>query len=154
MPRHRRRPVDALIVDPPEKRRELQFSKSVSEGDREKIRRNMLAKGQLWAERHPTIRFDAGRCERIREGDILVRGNLSVRGVASQVDLPMSVAFDEGTLRARVGFDKTHADFGFKPYSAALGALKNADVLSFYVDLRATRTGTVTRATGPSSAGR
>lgn len=128
-----------LKVDPPEKRKALGFDKDLSEGDRKSVAKNMRAKNQLFADRFPSIRFVATDCKAVDEGRIFVHGTLTIRGMGAQVYLPMRVEEDDEGLRARVDFTQSHADFGFSPYSAALGALKNDDALRFHVDVRARR---------------
>jgi len=142
-------PVSGLEVDPEPKRRALGFDKPLSDGDRAKVEKNMRAKNQLWADEYALIRFRGTRCERKDASTIEVRGALTVRGVSADVVLPVRVDFEEDGLRARVDFTRVHADFGFEPYSNLLGALKNDDALRFHVDLRATRTSTVSQPSGP-----
>jgi polyisoprenoid-binding protein YceI len=132
-------PVSELEVDPEEKRAELGFDKKLSEGDKRDIRRNMLKPDQLWGDRHPMIRFESDSCTDYGEGRVLVRGKMTIRGVGKQLDLPLRVRFDDQGLWAEVAFTQVHEDFGFEPYSAALGALKNDRPIRFNVRIRAER---------------
>lgn len=132
-------PVAGLDVDPPAKREEMAFDKDLSDGDRKKVDRNMRAKGQLWAEEHPSIRFRGTRCEVLEDGVLQLEGSLTIRGVSNSLSLPIRVDRDDDGLRARVEFDQTHRAYGFEPYSALLGSLKNDETISFHVDLRARR---------------
>lgn len=136
--------VTDLRVDPTEKRKELGFEKKLSDADRKSVRKNMLAQGQLWAQRFPRIRFSADSCEWLGEGRVFVKGRLKIRGVSTRLYLPVRLEPVEEGIRVRTEFIKRHEDFGFEPYKAALGALKNGEVLSFEVDIRLR-----TRAAGP-----
>jgi len=131
-------PVRALVVDPDEKREALGFGKELDEGGKQKVRKNMLAKSQLFARSFPEIRFEAKRCAAQAGGGVAVTGALTIRGVSVEMSLPMQVEFQEDRLRAKVDFTRSH-EFGFDPYSNALGALKNDDPLRFHVDIVATR---------------
>jgi polyisoprenoid-binding protein YceI len=135
-------PIAGLDVDPERKRAALGFEKSMSDGDRKKTAKNMKAKDQLWADRHPVIEFRSARCEADGEGIVRVDGKLSIRGVGKSLSLPVKIEPDAKGLRARVDFEQVHGDFGFEPYSALFGALKNEDSLRFHVDIRAVRTST------------
>lgn len=124
----------------------------VSAKDREKIRKSMLAKGQLDAAGHPEI---VARITEVRE-QAATHGNavapearerntfpyaatleLTIRG--KQVAKPVAARYElvDGalTIEALGAFNFT--DFGIKPYSAFLGAVKNQDGFHVYVSLSA-----------------
>ncbi|MEM1023607.1 MAG: YceI family protein [Myxococcota bacterium] len=131
-------PVRSLVVDPDGKRESLGFEKELGESGKQKVRDNMLAKSQLFARSFPEIRFEAQQCTVAAEGKIALEGALTIRGVRVKMNLPMKVDFDQDRLRARVDFTRGH-EFGFDPYSNALGALKNDEPLRFHVDIVAIR---------------
>jgi len=133
-------PVRSLVVDPDDKREALGFGKELDEGGKQKVRDNMLAKSQLFARSFPEIRFKASRCAAQAGGGVAMTGALTIRGVSVEMSLPMQVEFGEDQLRAQVEFTRSH-EFGFDPYSNALGALKNDDPLRFHVDIVARREG-------------
>ena len=108
-------PVESLVVDPEAKRRELEFERSLDEGDKKAIRKNMLAKGQLWAERHSAVTFEGTDCAAREGGVVVVRGALTIRGVSLDLSLPLEVTFEDESLRARTDFRRVHRDFGFEP---------------------------------------
>ncbi|MGF1510857.1 MAG: YceI family protein [Myxococcota bacterium] len=130
-------PVKDLVVDPEPKRKALGFEKKLSDGDKDEIRKNMLKKNQLWADKYETVRFESVSCVEVEPERFRIRGALTVRGVQADLELPIQVQFDPEGLRARTVFVQVHEDFGFKPYSAALGALKNDERIRFHVDIRA-----------------
>ncbi len=132
-------PVSGLVVDPPAKRKALGFEKDLSEKDIKKIDRNMRAKDQLWTDRYGEIRYQAERCRELEPGVLEISGKLTLRGVTLALSLPVKVDATADGLRARVDFERTHGDFGFSPYKAFLGTLKNADSLKFHVDIHARR---------------
>ena len=98
----------------------------------------MLAKKQLWADEHPTITYQSTRCA--PSGDqITATGTLTIRGAAKEVTTPLQITLEGNRFTATGQFTVNHTDFDFKPYSAALGTIKNANPLEFHLDLTATR---------------
>jgi polyisoprenoid-binding protein YceI len=127
-------PVDGLVVDPDETRTKYGFEGTTSDGDKRKIRDNMLGKKQIDAVRFPTITFVSQACRRSGE-DVMVEGQLTVHGVTKPVTTQMKLTVDDGSFRAQGSFKTTHGDFGLTPYAALLGSLRNADELEFHVDV-------------------
>jgi hypothetical protein len=58
-----------------------------------------------------------------------------MRGVEKEVKLPVNVSVKDHELIGVGALLIRHTDFRFKPYSAALGAVKNADEISLKVKL-------------------
>lgn len=125
-------PVSQLVVDEPKMRQRLGYEERISDGDRDRVRENMLAEDQLFGKKHQKIRFSATKCERKAEG-IVVTGDLEIRGVKKQISVPMKVDFNGDRFRAQGKFTLKHSDFGFEPYSTALGAISNDEALRFQV---------------------
>ena len=128
-------PVNSLVVDPDGARERRGFEGETSDGDKSTILKNALSKGQLNAASHPHITYKASRCE--PQGDkVRVVGDLTIRGVTRTVSTVLTITADGTQFRARGRFDAKHADFGMKPYTARLGSLRNAEPLTFYVDVK------------------
>ncbi len=62
-------------------------------------------------------------------------GKLTMRGTSKTVTANMTVNADGSKLSAKGSFTASHADFGFSPFSAILGTLKNDEALSFSIDV-------------------
>ncbi len=129
-------PVAQLDVDPQWLRDKVGYTQKLKDSDRESIRKNMLAKDQLNVDAHPTISFSGSNCSGA-EGAYKVRGSLTIRGQSAPVTALMDIDADGKTLKASGGFEAKHTDFGFDPYSAMLGALKNRNELQFTVKVEA-----------------
>lgn len=127
-------PTTGLLVDAPAWRRRVGLAKTVTEGQREDIRTHMLAEAQLSAAEHPWITFRAARCDG-PPGSLVAHGTLSVRGVAHEVAVPVTVQVDGTHLSVQGQFTARATDFGFQPYSALLGAVKNRDEMTFVFDV-------------------
>ena len=127
-------PVEELVVDALEDRQRLGLEGGPDDKDRAKIRKSMLSKKQLRAEDHPTITYQSTRCEPSGD-DLMTTGNLTIRGATKEISAPLRIGVEDGRFTAEGQFTVNHTDFGFKPYSAALGTIKNADPLEFHLSL-------------------
>ncbi|MFK7927483.1 MAG: YceI family protein [Myxococcota bacterium] len=122
-------PVSSLVVDPPGSRKRKGFKGETSAKDKATIKKNALGKNQLNGGAHPKITFRSTSCA--AAGDrVLVSGKLTVRGVTKSVKTPMRISASPDRFKASGSVGFSHTQFGFKPFSAALGALKNDDKLT------------------------
>jgi hypothetical protein len=146
-------PVQSLDVDPPAERaarsarlRELGLLDAelppVDEGDRGKVRVAMLDEGQLDGARFPAVsaelvaleRRGGGAAARVALGwDATVR--LTVRGRTVEKRVPARWELVDGELRAEAVAEARFTEFGIEPYSAFLGAVRNADLFHFVVEI-------------------
>lgn len=130
-------PAASLVVDPPGSRRRAGLEGETSEKDKRSIRDNALGKSQLHADKFPTLTFRSTSCA--PAGDrVEVRGTLNIRGVDKAVKTKMRIDSDPSRFSARGSLSVVHGDFGFKPFTAVLGSLRNDDKLTFDLDFRAT----------------
>ncbi len=132
-------PVERLAVDEPELRERLAYGQPVSESDRASIRRSMLGPDQLDGARFPGIRFASVGCRQLPDRRIEVSGDLEIRGRKKRIAVPLAARLVDDRLRAEGSFTVTHADFGFSPYSALLGAIRNDEALRFTLNLVGSR---------------
>lgn len=128
-------PTQALRVDHPDDRRRVGLKGGPDEDDRRTILEHLRADDQLDVERYPTITFTSVRCR----ADGAVEGELTIRGKTKRVILPMKIELNEPRISAKGEVQLRHSDFGFEPYSAALGTIGNAEALRFEISLVAER---------------
>jgi polyisoprenoid-binding protein YceI len=128
----------SLRVDDPAARRRLGVEGDLSESQRADVGKAMGAPDQLDVARYPTIRFVATRVVAEGQGRLRVTGRLTLRGVTQEVTFPATVALESGALRARATVTFLQSSFGYRPYSALLGAIRNKDEVTLHVDLVAT----------------
>ena len=90
----------------------------------------MPVRDVLRVERHPTIRYVAGS---VRLDDAQVRGQLMLCGKSK--DVTGSLRSTDGRIRAV--FELDQRDFGIRPFSAMLGALKIKAQVRVEIDVAA-----------------
>jgi len=127
----------SLRVDEPAARRRLGVEGDLSDSQRADVDKAMRAPDQLDVARHPTIRFASTRVVREGDGRLRVTGQLTLRGVTREVSFPATVALESGALRGRATLTFLQSRFGYRPYSALLGAIRNKDEVTLHVDLAA-----------------
>jgi polyisoprenoid-binding protein YceI len=97
---------------------------TLSRGDKKKIYDN-ITKDVLRTRKHPEIRFDSTNVVERGEG-FAVEGTLQMHGKSRNMQASVRADGDRWVTEVQVH----QPDFGIKPYSAALGALKvKPDVL-------------------------
>jgi polyisoprenoid-binding protein YceI len=124
-----------LRIDDPAARRRSGVEGEISASERADVAKAMRAPDQLDVARYPTIRFASTRVVPEGEGRLRVTGSLTIRGVTREVSFPVTVALEDGALRARATLRFLQSSFGYRPYSALLGAIRNKDEVSLEVDL-------------------
>ncbi len=146
--------VEELLVDAPGKHerwssriQELAILDTgpaeISDGNRSKIREAMLGKKQLDSASFPDLEVELESLSRrsLQVGDtefpfealLLVK----IHGETRRVKAAVRFQWDDDTLHFEGVATAKFSDFGIKPYSAMLGAVKNLDEFHFYLSLRA-----------------
>lgn len=127
--------VSELLPDPPEVRVKVGLlAAGPSESQREEVLSHIKADYQLDSARHDTIRFVSTRISGT-SGDVLVSGEMTIRGVTRTVEVPMRLTRLEDGLRARGKLRIKQTDFGYKPFSALFGALAVKDEVDIVMDI-------------------
>ena len=106
----------------------------LSASDREKMRDNLLGADVLDARRFPTLDF-AGRFAGTMDGGTLA-GNLTVRGVACSIAMPIRTSREARVLVATGSWEGKLTHLGIKPFKALLGAIKLEDWIALRVEAR------------------
>lgn len=131
--------AETLAVDDPDLRRRTEprlielgllddpFG-ALSERQRSKVRDNMLDENQLDAARFPTIEATLLSLESSE-----ARLSLTIRGVTHERKFKTNIAERDGAIEVEAWGPLLFSDFGIKPYSAALGAVRNRDEFFLYV---------------------
>ena len=133
-------PVDAIEIDNPALRQAAGkgFESRPSASDIIGTRHNMLSSGQLDAADFPNIRVHIA-LQRWQPPQALLRLTLTVRGQASELQVPAQVYIDDHALRLNATLELSQQALGITPFSALGGTLKVADTVKLSVSLRAYR---------------
>jgi polyisoprenoid-binding protein YceI len=128
-------------VDPPALRRAYGMKSMLDADDRKKVKRNLEAKDQLWVTKYPEIRFVSTSAKALGGKRYVVFGKLTIRGVTRAVRIKVSAWLKDGgkRLEGKGQLRFKQSNFGYKPYSAGLGLVKNRDPVTLNLYLVATR---------------
>lgn len=129
--------VDALENDAPALRKRLGLRGELSEEERRTVGAAMRSEGQLDVKRHPRVGFTSKQVTRLDPSRLEVRGTMTLRGVAVELIVPVTVSVRDDLLRGEGTVGITHAMFGFKPFSTALGTIRNAEEISLRLKISA-----------------
>ena len=124
-----------LRADSPQTRQRFQVRGEPTPADVSDIERNMKAEGQLHVAKFPLITFVSTTVTAERQGQYWVTGQLTIHGVTRTVRFPATVVMEGQTLRGTGTLSFTQSSFGYRPYSALLGAIKNKDAATLHIDL-------------------
>jgi polyisoprenoid-binding protein YceI len=138
----------ALIADDPEARQafggrlqELGILDDpyddMSEGDRQDVRSSMLSEDQLNVDEHPWIEVEAVAIQASEDPDFPweITGALTVRDTRVEAPVRGRMVSEGGRIRIEAFGRFRFTDFGIRPYSAFLGAVRNRDEFHVYLEL-------------------
>lgn len=123
-------PVSSLDVDPDYMRKAVGYDTMLTADQRDDVRKNMLASSQLDAGSHPNITFQSTSCTASS-----ITGNLTIRGKSQPVTMNAQLSEDGSSFSAKGQVTIRATQFGFQPYSALFGQLKNRDDMKLTVKL-------------------
>ena len=135
-------PVFDLFVDDNTTRAKhgKDFSDEINGSQRAEIQSNMLSEGQLNVFKFATIDFNATSCSAEESDTYNITGDFSLRGVTNKISISgVKIVAEEGAISLKGGFPIRATDFGFKPYSAARGAIKNQNLMNIEFDVKGTQ---------------
>jgi polyisoprenoid-binding protein YceI len=134
-------PVDALVVDDPGVRAEegQSFSAAVSEKDIAGTRRNMMGKKLLQADQFDDIHVTSQRISGDFP-DIVIEAGITIRGERHVVELPAIVERHDDRIVVTGRTDIAHSDLGLRPFTAAFGAMRVGEQMTFKYRIVAIRT--------------
>lgn len=130
--------TDGLEADEPSTRSSFSVSGTPTASDIAEIEKSMKSEKQLYVFRFPRITFVSDRITPGASGRYQVTGHLTIRGITQAVRFPATVRIEGDVLRATATVEFLQSSFGYQPYRAALGAIKNKDAVILHVDLTAT----------------
>ncbi len=126
---------ESLVADEAATREKYGLTKPLSDKDREKIQSTMQSTVQMDVKKYPMLKFQSTNIEEQSEGRYTITGDLTIHGVTQSVTFPVAVTPEDDGMRGRASFKFKQSDFGITPYSAMLGALRNEDEATMYLDI-------------------
>ena len=127
-------PVAGLDVDPPDLRKAVGLEGELDTSQRGDVKKNMLSSDQLDGSKYANITFESTGCSGSGTS-ITVNGKMTIHGVSKAVSTTLSLGTDGKTLKAKGKLPIKATDYGFDPFSALLGALKNKNDMTIHVAL-------------------
>ena len=128
-------PTATLKVDEAQTRRKFGLEGQPTAADVAEVEKSMKAEGQLDVAKFPMITFTSTTITPDTPDRYLVAGQLTIRGIARAVQFPAKVVMEGNAIRATATLTFMQSAFGYKPYSALLGAIKNRDAAMLHIDL-------------------
>jgi len=128
----------SLKADEPAVRKKFKLTSELSDKDRATVEGNMKGDGQLDTAKFPTIAFKSTDIQRQPDGKYKVTGNLTLHGRTQKVSFPATVAMEGENFHGKGSVKFKQSIFGYQPYSALLGAIKNQDDVILHLDILAT----------------
>ena len=104
-------------------------AKPLSDKDRRDIKEN-IDKKVLKTDKFPEITFQSSRVESKGADKATVHGDLTIMGTARPATMEIAVTGNKATATMTL----KQSDWGIKPFSALMGALKLADQLTIVVE--------------------
>ena len=105
--------------------------KPLTDTDRADIRKSI--RGLLDTARYPSITFESSGLRGVQR-DLSVEGELTIRAATRPVRVRGSIDESSGKPQLRATAQVLQSEWGIKPYSAFLGALKLRDTVDIDVD--------------------
>ena len=99
--------------------------KSLSDKDRRDIDKNINEK-VLESGKYPELKFESSSCSGA-EPNFTAAGNMTIKGTTRPVNIDINVNGTTVTARTSI----SQKDFGIKPFSAMMGAIKLRDDVDF-----------------------
>lgn len=132
-------PVAQFLVDDPVDRAAAgpEFAAPVSDEARAGTLANLLRAEVLDAEAFPELRIRATVVTAVGI-EAVARARVTIRGTTRDIDLPLSLARDDGGLVASGQLALRQSDFGIEPFSIGGGAIAVADEVQVRFKLRFT----------------
>ena len=130
----------ALIIDSAEARALAGLGRGPSASQRADIQRKMLDARHLAVDQYPELQFETLSVSGGEAGTLVLRGQLTIKGVTREVELPASIDTSQpniARLSATLKIRQSH--FGIKPESIA-AVVKVSDPVDIHISIQAATT--------------
>jgi len=85
----------------------------------------MRSSRQLDIEKYPIVRFSSHSLKRIEGESFEITGEFTLHGVTKLIAVPVTISVENRILKLQGGFSFLQSDYNIKPFSGALGTVRN-----------------------------
>jgi len=129
--------VASLQADDPTIRQKYNLPSQLSEKERQQIQETMMSTSQLDIKHYPIMTFSSTQIEAQTPGTYIITGKLTIRGITQIVTFPAQVEQRNNALHVHGSFRFKQSSFGYEPYSAFFGTVRNQDEVLLHFDVLA-----------------
>jgi len=129
-------PANSVASDLPEIRRKYGLE-VLSQKDWIEVNKTMRSSRQLDIEKYPIVKFSSDSLKRIEGGSFEITGEFSLHGVTKLIVVPVTISVENRILKLQGGFSFLQSDYNIKPFSGALGTVKNKNEALLKFDISA-----------------
>ncbi len=127
-------PANSVAADLPEMRRKYGLDE-LSQKDWIEINKTMRSRRQLDIEKYPAIKFNSSDLNKTETGFYEISGEFSLHGVTKIIVVPVTISVENGILKLQGEFAFLQSDYNIKPFSSALGTVRNKDEVLMKFDI-------------------
>jgi len=129
-------PSNSIASDLPEIRRKYGLE-TLSQKNWIEINNTMRSSGQLDIEKYPFVKFSSESLKRIEGERFEITGDFSLHGVTKLIVVPVTISVENRILKLQGEFSFLQSDYNIKPFSGALGTVRNKDEALLKFDISA-----------------
>ena len=129
-------PTNSIASDLPEIRRKNGLE-VLSQKDWVEINKTMRSSRQLDIEKYPIVKFSSHNLKRIEGENFEILGEFSLHGVTKLIAVPVTISIENGILKMQGEFSFLQSHYNIKPFSSALGTVRNKDEAMLKFDISA-----------------
>ena len=127
--------VNSFQADEASMRKKAGLGEGPSADDARTVETNMKAADQLNVGKYPTMTFKSTTITPQGGDKYQVEGKFTLHGVTKDVKFTATAAIENGAWHGKGKLVLKQSDYGFQPYSALFGAIKNKDPITLYLDI-------------------
>lgn len=125
----------SMVVDADGPRQRLNLPLNVPDKDKDTVTDVLKGEETLDVKKFPTVTFKSTAASVGADGAIMLTGDFTLHGVTKSVKLPVTIDVKDGGVVGKGSFKLNTSDYGIKPYSAFLGAIKVRDEVQIHLRL-------------------
>jgi len=129
-------PANSIASDLPKIRKKYRLE-VLSQKDWIEINKTMRSSRQLDIEKYPIVRFSSDSLKKIEGARFEITGEFSLHGVTKLISVPVTISVENGILKLKGEYSFLQSDYKIRPFSGALGTVRNKDEALLKFDILA-----------------